>query len=50
MSSVDLYVHSDSQGTGKLELVRPFCCKVAESNSVVRDGLSCKGDDCEEVQ
>ena len=34
---------------GKLEHVQSFCCKVAWSNSSVRGGSLCKGDDCKEV-
>ena len=32
----------------KLELAQSFYCKVALSNSNVRDGL-CEGDDCKDV-
>ena len=35
--------------TGKLELIWWLCCKVARSNSNVRDGWVCKQDDCEEI-
>ena len=35
--------------TGKLERVQWFCCKVAWSNSDVRDGWLCKEEYCEEV-
>ena len=35
--------------TGKRELARSFCWKIAWSRPKVHDGWLCKGDDCEEV-
>ena len=45
----DFDVHPRSQGSGKIELVQSFCCKVAWSNSNAHDGWLCKEDDGEEV-